>query len=205
MSFDHLASIIFQKNQRVWSVNYMSLKPYFYIAIECCCFQTFKELLAFFATQFFEVFFTWIKETLFEELVFFFQRIAKIRWDTFTSNFFFNYSYFFFAITRLIIKNLFPFFFKSGCKDNQMQMITKFNYKNFSVKPRLWAECRINTAFYHVNIFQILLTNGRFRKLPADNWNTLTLSRNYKIYNYDKKPHTYRYPGTGINIGRLRL
>ena len=67
----------------------MSLKPYFYIAIECYCFQSFKELLAFFATQFFDwgakvravciqtkFFFTFsviylpiFQETLFEELV----------------------------------------------------------------------------------------------------------------------------------------
>ena len=67
----------------------MSLKPYFYIAIECYCFQSFKELLAFLATQFFDwgakvravciqtkFFFTFsafflliFQETLFEELV----------------------------------------------------------------------------------------------------------------------------------------
>jgi hypothetical protein len=81
----------------------MSLKPYFYIAIECYCFQSFKELLAFFATQFFDwgakvravciqtkFFFTFsaiflliFQETLFEELVLisvlFFERIAKIQ------------------------------------------------------------------------------------------------------------------------------
>ena len=64
-------------------------KPYFYIAIECYCFQSFKELLAFFATQFFDwgakvravciqtkFFFTFsvnllliFRATLFEELV----------------------------------------------------------------------------------------------------------------------------------------
>jgi len=33
---------------------YVRFKPYFYIAIECCCFQTFKDLLALFATNFFD-------------------------------------------------------------------------------------------------------------------------------------------------------
>jgi len=40
-----------------------------------------------------------------------------------------------FCLTRLIIKNLFPFFFKSGCKDNQPQMITKFNCKRIFPHP----------------------------------------------------------------------
>jgi len=52
----------------------------------------------------------------------------------FQNKIFSNYSLKFVAPIRFIIKNLFPFFFNSGCKDNQMQMITKFNCKKFCVK-----------------------------------------------------------------------
>ena len=143
MSFDHLASIIFQKNQRVWSVNYMSLKPYFYIAIECYCFQSFKELLAFFATQFFDwgakvravciqtKFFFTFSTILFADFSrdfirrtsvivrHFFERIAKIQWDSFTTKFYSTISQNSFALTVSLLRTYFPFF-QSGCKDNQM-------------------------------------------------------------------------------------
>ena len=62
----------------------MSLKPYFYIAIECYCFQSFKELLAFFATQFFD----WG---------------AKVRAVCIQTKFFFTFSAFFLLIFQEIL------------------------------------------------------------------------------------------------------
>ena len=158
MSFDHLASIIFQKNQRVWSVNYMSLKPYFYIAIECYCFQTFKDLSALSATQFFDwgakvsaiciqtkSFFTFqqLSTDFFKyscwRTVVFFKRIANIGSDTITTNFFFKKFITFFTITASLLRTYFQFF-KMDCKDKGWCFSCKF-FILFSNNPFAPAAC----------------------------------------------------------------
>jgi len=87
-----------------------------------------NKIFLYFSSNFLLIF----REPLFEELVLisarFFERIAKIRWDSFTTKFYSTISQKTFALTASLLRTYFPFF-QSGCKDKQMKILTKFNCK----------------------------------------------------------------------------